>query len=261
MKDNNFKIGIEIECVVNSNFVKVNKGSHRSRNPMNSFSQWFATSDGSLNTQNCEFSDRLTCEYVNVPITTKKGWDTTILQFKNHISNKGKHKLKDVICFNKSCGNHIHFSINKHKYKKFVPFNILVNLRDLFFSKIKKSNIKSKKLILSHYFRSYAKKITEKTYFKGIRGEFNLGSESSGKGLEWRSINMRGIKTWEEFDEFFNIIWECLSYLYKVSIKYSYEKSETIITSYSLKGVNRVKERKKIKVKKRDIENINLMLG
>ena len=28
--------------------------------------------------------------------------------------------------------------------------------------------------------------------------------------MEWRSLNLTGIKTWEELFEFYSIVWDCL---------------------------------------------------
>jgi hypothetical protein len=61
-----------------------------------------------------------------------------------------------------------------------------------------------------------AMETTRENRFSGQRyREFNIQSEQMGRGLEWRSPNMRGVNTWKEFAEYWEIVFECLEVLAK----------------------------------------------
>jgi hypothetical protein len=46
--------------------------------------------------------------------------------------------------------------------------------------------------------------------------EFNFCSERDKRGLEWRSFNIRGIKTWAEFEEMFKIARETITFFLEI---------------------------------------------
>ena len=53
----------------------------------------------------------------------------------------------------------------------------------------------------------------ERTYPRHT--EFNYRSELDNKGFEWRSFNLMGVKTWEEFKILMGIGFECINFLFK----------------------------------------------
>ena len=178
-------------------------------------------------------------------------------EFQDYFSDKGKIELKEVMVFNDSCGYHLHFSLKKSNfnfYSKLMNFKILKEVRLLFKDKIKKSKIKSKNKIISRYGRSYSRELSESEigsskYSSQRSQEFNFRSELDGLGLEWRSLNLTGVQTWKEFNEFWNIVIECIEFLFNKGTKYTHEFPEE-----EIKGVKRDK---RYLVSKIEIPKIN----
>ena len=80
---------------------------------------------------------------------------------------------------------------------------------------------------MDQYNRGYSQKLDKKKWLNKCdrRQEINFCSEGN-KGMEWRSINLLGVKTWKELFEVYHIVWKCLETLYK-SIK-RYTVTETV---------------------------------
>ena len=129
--------------------------------------------------------------------------------------------MHHVLAFNESCGSHVHFSIRQFRFSSKVIFEIYPKVRKRFMEKVSKSSIRNKDSILKHYDRYYARKLDKALWSIMARTvEFNLVSESEGKGLEWRGLNLLDVRTWKDFFEFWHIVYECLEYLYCLAQKY-----------------------------------------
>ena len=173
-------------------------------------------------------------EFISDVASGKANFKKRLKEFQDYFSDKGKIELKEVMAFNDSCGSHLHFSLknsNFNFYNKLMSFKILKEVRILFKDKIKKSKIKSKDKIISRYGRSYSSELNESEinssrFSSGRDREFNFRSELDGLGLEWRSLNMTGIQTWKEFNEFWNIVIECIEFLFNKGTKYTHEFPE-----------------------------------
>jgi len=214
-KRNRIKIGVEIECIYNCDNVNLSVGSWE--NPQRINKSWSVKPDGSLRTEGV-FENENTAEFVTKILGGKKTYNKALKEFQSFFNGK---PLNEVLDFNSSCGNHIHIGLNeKKKYHNKLSWEVFAELRELFFNNIKGSEVLSedtKQSILNHYFRGYASKIN-KTSWNGNRlnrgVEFNRQSENSGCGIEWRSINLCGVKSWEEFFNVFEIIYNCAEWLF-----------------------------------------------
>ena len=227
----NFKIGMEIELVFNANLVPMDVGAYHSDNHVNGLEGWRVTSDGSLRDYDMFRPFGETAELISNQIRSKDAYFKLMDNFKKFFSRDGKYKLNEVLCFNTSCGNHVHFSLIKHTFQTKAHMNIYLETRALFFRKVMLSALplKTKGDIKNHYFRSYAKKLTKNEIRNPKKyTEFNLYSEMSGRGLEWRSPNLLNIQTWEEFDIMMNIIWECIEYFCDRALNWKYEHNKNI---------------------------------
>lgn len=215
-----FKIGIEIECIINTDHRKnLNIGSYHSATKTSGLKHWKLSRDGSLNTQNT-FASSTCVEFVSNLIRSEKGYFLTVNEFKKFLK-KTNLELSDVVKFNESCGCHIHISFNEFKFIEKIHAKIYPKMRNIFFEKIRNSNISSKEQILEHYDRQYSK-LFNKTHMESPTKycEFNFRSELNNQGLEWRSPNMLNISKWSEYDEYFKIIFDCLKQFYEMSYKY-----------------------------------------
>ena len=239
----NIGIGIEIECVLNRRIISIDKGSYHDGEFINGLSRWKAEDDSSLSDDD-EFDEWGDCiEIISPILTSKKEFKEELMKFKDKFSKGGSLKLKEVLSFNSSCGSHVHFSINRFSFNTKVVFEIYPKVREYFKEKILSSNIESKDDIVNHYDRDYSALLNKEHNYKQERHtEFNFVSEGSGKGIEWRSPNLLNIKTWEEFFEFWEIVYNSLEYFYKISQKY--EESKNIgLNEEEIREIGRATER------------------
>lgn len=197
-----FKIGIELEGCYNG---EVLREIHPKLN------KYFdVVMDGSLRNSYI-FPTELKRELITHVKKDKKGFFNS-LKYLRDLSNC---ELKDFVDFNSSTGTHVHFEFDNIKFKN-VEIKRLYALRRRFFKKLNDSSINSKQLIKNHYFRDYAKEINKNSsWYNQKYSEFNLVSEVRNKGFEWRSLNLLGVKTWKEFFEFFEIVYNCLIWFNK----------------------------------------------
>lgn len=219
------KFGVEIECIRDRG-----KEINRYATLKDDFS---AKADGSLRVMRenqIKFSEPYTTEIITKIFTDKKDFLKAIDKFIKRFSNNGKYELNEVLDFNKTCGCHIHISLeqkNRGYFLKNSHFKLLKDVREYYFNRVKHSKTKSKDDILAHYYRTYAKKVTTRNMLDGERyKEFNFCSDLDGKGLEMRGTNILNVKTWNEFKEQMIILFETAEYLEKTfKKKFQFQKT------------------------------------
>ena len=238
---NNIRVGVEIECICNINKKDVFNfpiGSYRNGERIPNLN-WLAETDSSIHisrtSRNKLFSKFIEepLELISPTVRGKKEFFNEMNKFIKYFSRNGKYKLKDIFYFNKTCGSHIHISIFRKPmlFSKLVINKLLIKTRNKFLEEIKNSSFskKIKTQIIKNYNRSFAS-----TEWEGYKRdqvmyrrnyEFNFYSEVSGKGIEWRSINMYGIETWEHFREFWKIVYNCIESLVTSSKKWKQQES------------------------------------
>jgi len=231
MKDT-LKVGIEIECIVNSQIHNIQLQPYHSEwKSIKGLLGWKAETDGSLRTHN-EFEEWSTTAELISRIYSIKGLESAVKRFIKYFSKNNKYELNEVLSFNDTCGSHIHFSIIDFYFGDKVIYEIYPKIRKFFIKKIENSNIQSKDDIIRRYNRFYAKKLTKGVWNKYRRRrrnlEFNFSSEYEDKGLEWRSLNLTNIRTWKEFEEFFDIIIDTLKYIHKLVLNYSIKTRKSL---------------------------------
>lgn len=216
-----FKMGLEIECIVNTNLLNIPIGAYHAGVKVGTW--WKSERDGSV--FGGEFGEwSKGYEFVSNILFSHWGLKKALLEFKK-LFKADQYELSEVLAFNTSTGTHAHVSSN-YSFTEKGAFEVLLNARKKFFKMIKTSNLSSKDQIIAQYFRPFAKRVSLKSFRNRYnrRVEFNVQEESK-KGLEWRSLNMVGIKTWAEFDEFFKIYYECVHSLLNSLNKYETKKS------------------------------------
>lgn len=243
-------VGVEIECIYDRSIFDLSRGDYHDEESrakggnISGLSGWDIEGDGSLNTHG-EFSGGSTAEIVSPLFIGINKFREGLNSFKNYFSKNGTLELNKALAFNDTCGSHVHFSIDGFSFTDMAVFKVFQEARDLFFEKIKDSHIRSRETILTHYFRYYAEQIYPENRIISKYYEFNFRSEQNGYGLEWRSLNMRDIKTWAEFDEFWDIVCSCLELLAEKSKHYSYEDSISLgqFSIQRIKTEHRITER------------------
>lgn len=225
----NIKVGIEIECIYNHRLVDIDIGGYHNGEEIEDIPNWIAERDSSVHRTVTDNFRGSPVEIISKVINNKQDFFREIDEFINYFSAEREIELKKILCFNKTCGAHIHISVpyKKQIFMKKTSNLCLIRTRQKFFKEIKKSNLSrnAKKLILKNYFRSFSKdKLPKDRNSIGDmydrNREFNFYSEIQGKGIEWRSLSMQGITKWSEFREFWEIVYDCAEYLVKISRKW-----------------------------------------
>ena len=204
-----FKIGCELEGCYNGLYFPLLE------NKLNKYFE--CVGDVSLHYSNI-FNSEYCRELITKVKKDKKGFFNAL----KHLKKLSGTELNSFVDFNSTSGCHIHFSFNNISFKN-IDTKWLYPLRRRFFKKLALSNIKSKDEIKKQYFRNMAKEVNKnKNWYRDKFSEFNLLSERNGNGFEWRSINLMGVKSWEEFFELFEIVYSCLVWYEKyLNKKYS----------------------------------------
>ncbi|GAF83167.1 unnamed protein product [marine sediment metagenome] len=217
----NIGIGMEVECVLNKSIHSFPVGGYHNGIKVKGLSGWKAERDGSLRGYEFE-SNTKHVELVSSISHTTESFQSVVSRFIKFMSKNKRYELNEVLVFNDSMGSHVHVSIDGFNFEKKVIYDVFTKARDFFIDKIRKSNIQSKEEIISQYTRDYSKATTPSRFRNSEREqEWNFQSERRGNGLEWRSPNMTGIKTWDEFRTFMRITLQTLKFLIENAQKYS----------------------------------------
>jgi hypothetical protein len=232
--------GFEIEGVFNLDD-DVEIGDYHDGIEVNGW--WKAESDSSI------YRDALFTMEKEVEFVSRKVHSERFLTaLKSFRSIFGDGELSEHMYFNKTCGCHIHFSIPKTKFLRVTPFENYAKMRTNFLKKLKNSNLHNelKESVTKQYFRTYATKLEKYEWGRFSNGypprrqsEFNFCSESGGYGLEWRSFNLMGVKTWKEFFALFEIAKDVIEDFVKESI--NYKKVNRFKLNNKVKGIEVVK--------------------
>lgn len=231
-------IGFEIEAVYNSQLLNLNIGEYH--NGIKCGKYWTLERDGSIkaNFNNEDWKNWGSgVEAVSIKLDSKNKVKAAFKEFKDIFSKKGQYELNKAFCFNHTVGLHIHISYCKNgltqKFNKFIDPSVFKKLRRRLFKDIKNSKLKCSEDILNNYFRGYANKtrFDEQGNFR-FNGdkyqEFNFNSERNNQGLEWRSPNLNGVKTWEEFEFMINLYLKYVYFMIKKLIRNKTEVKEVI---------------------------------
>jgi len=190
MKEN-ILFGIELECGVNES-LGIQRGGYHSGVYLNP--DWAAESDSSLG-----FRSKMPIEFVS-RVFSAKDLPNVIKSLKETLGEE-KDKFENI-SINNSCGCHIHFSTQKgvkvnHFYRQ-IPYHTLKRIRIETWRQIKSECPSIFEKFKKQYFRNYSQKMKfeEKSWSKqGREIEFH---STNNKGMEWRSFNLSGVKTWSE---------------------------------------------------------------
>lgn len=238
-------IGVEIELAYNSLVIDFQKGVYHGGLPI--LPHWKVEEDGSLHSGG-DYDQ--TAEFVSKPFPSRLAFIKGLEEFYNYFSKNGKMELDKVIAFNNSTGSHIHFSIDGYLFAEKCVFRAFERTREYFMKRILKSKIESRQQIVERYNRHYSECLDEGEWEERETPrnrylEFNFVSEASGRGIEWRSPNMTGIKTWKEFFLFWNIVCDSLEYFAECA------------THYSQTGIMDMISRNEIRMIERECETCN----
>ena len=198
----NPKFGIEIECIYDPSKIKLDVHGYHAKDVSGELiPNWSITSDSSLSTsygvpKGCSSSSCSTTEIVSDVACGITEMMDYIDDFVKYMSKNGKYDLDEVICFNKSCGTHIHFSTYRGKESTMMFTHRYKELRNRTLERIKKEYPHCYKDIKDNYFREYSKAQDGALIDKGLRGEINY--TAIAKGVEWRAFNLIGVKSWND---------------------------------------------------------------
>lgn len=211
------RIGLEIESIVNNEIMSIAEETiGRYHHPTKKNVYWRMEKDSSLHGKN-KFDYEETIEFTSIVIKPER-FRRALDSFKEIF--KG-YELNKVLDFNDTCGCHIHISMEDEStftFRRRAVFGIFSDVRKEFFRLLKKNEKLSQEVkdkIRKHYFRHYAQAVNEDNYrdTSDKYREFNLRTEEDGTGIEWRSFNLLGVTTWDEFFEVFEMGRKCVMFL------------------------------------------------
>lgn len=191
-----FLFGLELECAYDcKRKAVINKGYYHNPNKLTQY--WNAETDGSLHNYNSGFD----C----VELTTKpfqlSELKKVVQDLRDEViirSGADDIEFNEYFEINKTMGHHVHFSVKNKPLLKKTFIKLFPLIRRKFFVDLKAYDMDIFKAVSEQYFRSYARKLTKHAYV--IRSyEFNLTNEI--RGLEWRSFNVMGVKTWKQYEK------------------------------------------------------------
>lgn len=184
---------------------------------------WDVKGDGSLRRSGI-FENEDCLEFCNTKPLTREELIEGLKPFKE------VGELNELVDFNESSGLHIHFSVENWKLDKLILSSAVQKMRNECFKRIEKSDLREelKESVIKQYNRNYARRTTTTQLInnKGRRySEMNYLSFLNNKGMEWRSPNMVGVKSWAEFDKLLTIYLDCVEFLVDLISK---EQTETL---------------------------------
>ena len=143
---------------------------------------------------------------VTTPIFDLNEAQDTLNQFKGLVQSNPEDKLSNNLFFNKSTGTHIHFSLvsDSGALRDCAIGTLLKRIDDRVKEENKKFFTPNKYGIwVNHFVRNYSR---EQDYSQLNRSDkyrtFNLSNDEY-KTIEYRSFNLRGVRTWQNF---FNVV-------------------------------------------------------
>lgn len=215
------KFGIEVECLYNTRKLSLNCGSYHRGTRFNDL--WEIQSDCSINGDH-KFDLENGAEFVSKVVEGKKGILNAFNLLKEDLIRIGNSKkMNDLIYFNRSCGTHIHFSIKKYKFWDRAPEMIYPKVREYFFKALKeneKISDETAEKVMEHYNRSYSRIREQSRQTSERYSEWNFQSERNDQGLEWRSFNLNGAKTWVEMRNLLKVAYKTIKYFVKLTQKW-----------------------------------------
>lgn len=213
----NLRLGLEIEAAFDERIKPVLVGGYHAGERFGNY--WTAERDGSLHASDMH---RSTAEFVS-KVLTLDVLPVALKEFESLMSTRGliyssmsideanfsrlsEYELNEVIDFNNSTGCHIHFSLENDPALRTkilqdhepVLFGIVVN-------RMKARGIRPDLIstFVDAYYRDYARSIS---ISRGRQDKYNsINFSSRLNTVEWRSFNLRGVKTWSEFQDMITI--------------------------------------------------------
>lgn len=229
-------IGIEIEGIFNADYFKPKKiGNYHEPVRVNKY--YRVEHDGSLR-RSFNFPREVVAEITTPPIQTKKTFVNTIKGFKGLFKNAERKELNELVYFNDSCGCHIHIGFidgngKQKKISRLLDEDRVLKFRRKFFKALRELDIddETKEQIRKQYFRGYASRCDKRNYFdRRRRKEFNLTSDEEDTGFEWRSFNLHGVKTFEDFEKIFLMIYDLIKQNFYDRMNRGYKTKKRVLT-------------------------------
>jgi hypothetical protein len=195
------KFGFEIELEYNrqnSELKSFSIGDYHHGTALGRY--WKVESDGSLSSE--KFSAGRTCEFVLRRPLGLRTYMKALEEFKSFFGNA---ELNKTICFNSTTGAHIHFSFGEkmmfQRFKRNLPGISTSTMYKLLNNNMVKSKLPSSVQfrMIKSYYRSYSERFVSRTT---RYQEINYNKRQT---LEWRSFNLRGVETWEQFFEAYRV--------------------------------------------------------
>lgn len=204
------RLGLEIEAEYNREYIdRIKTGDYH--HPETFTTMWGAERDGSLDVVGFEEGDVV--EFTSKVLSAKTFFGA-LEHFEKKIKSLAGEDLElfDVLNFNSSCGAHIHFSLSEDKT---LPIKIIrhqeVLLREIVIKNMKGAAMGDAFITLfdKQYYRSYALSASNNGAKRDNKYN-SLNFHTRKNTVEWRSFNLRPVRTWKEFHLMYRVAYNSI---------------------------------------------------
>jgi hypothetical protein len=232
--------GIELEMEYNESLIgHIDRNSYHSEESVGFNKYFIAENDGSLH--GSSFVRSGTVELIGIPVTCSEmplALDSVRKTMISRAKKKDKviNELNEVINFNGSTGAHMHISLKVAGSKDtvidvrddktvtikngrtinpkiFVDVKFLKKISRAVKGRIKRELPNIYPEFSRAYFRGMAKRMTGNSINNHDRyQEWNFNPDHT---IEYRSLNLHGVRTWNDLFKFYRIVCETINYVFK----------------------------------------------
>lgn len=232
------KLGFEVECEVNDAILSrhIPQGGYHNGRRINTY--WKSEHDGSLSRYRWHMNGQ-TYEFVSKKLgltSYKKAIKSFKKMFEDFTDDENVPELNKIVHFNPSCGCHIHFSDTEVDLRNRIVGYDAELLFQMMMNNMKKAGFSEKfrAQYRKQYYRGYAKHYTDR-HERAQTLNFTNGRTNT---VEWRSMNLLPVETWEEFEgllvvavttitEFIDRV-KKKNFNYSTRVSYKFDKKEVI---------------------------------
>jgi len=190
MPNRRIYLGFEVECGVPSDRIRANNGIGGYHSGRRWSTDWEAQSDGSVNTSRAGFHP---VELVSRPFQST---DDLARGIDSLMSLVGPIFIE----LNNSMGCHVHIGAKTlDTYMGFLTWDVAKAIDAGIHSKIEDYDIIKYHKFKSHYYRNFAREITEERRFYNFHNDrYTSWNMTRGQGVELRSFNLMGCEDWTD---------------------------------------------------------------
>lgn len=195
MEEGETAFGLELECGVKETALPSSAVGEYHRGRRFGAGDWLAMTDSSI-----DFEDEYTEVELVSPIFTLSTLEKTLNQVRDRFASTDE--VLSPIKINDSCGAHIHFSWKPKRARRYnmlkvqIPLRTIKWIRETVMERVHTECPNLYGRFHSHYFRDAAQESDDIT--KMYHDKYSEFHFTDTLGVEWRSFNLLGCRTWAD---------------------------------------------------------------